>query len=197
MSFHLGAVGLSIPAAVAPCVRSHTGAGICQSLADHESVNVRGIQVRRRGSAPSEFSEVTGDETWEVKPVLSGQSDHASTMAKLKSQQIVVDKTTQEPIPNFGVVLKPEFERIEALMRRRFATTYFGVDPIESPDAYLQLETQILSEWRGRAEDGDMVVKDELLERQIFYEKTDPSDHIPLLDYESRRMLPGYGRVDQ
>ena len=125
-----------------------------------------------------------------------------ANQTEIKQQRIVImkgDKDRKALAPSsFVGLFADNMIELQREMRRQYAIVYFDVDPVDGPAEYVALEREILADWRRRIKEaaaGYTELRDALTERMKYYDKTD-DDHVPLLDYEGLRMLPGYGLLN-
>ena len=147
-----------------------------------------------------------GDDPLVEGPELQTAAERAAAeltakQTEIKQQPIVImkgDPTRKGIEPKkFHELFASKMKELQQEMRRQYAIVYFGVDPGSDPSnvnpEYLEVEELILADWRRRIDEGDVELQEALLERKTYYNRFRPDDHVPLLDYEGARMLPGYG----
>jgi len=87
--------------------------------------------------------------------------------------------------------LKEAMAAVEAKMREQFLQLYFGKDP-SNPGEFEARDRAVYEDWVAKA-GTDASMEKELQLRYKFYKQSKPQ-YVPMMimDYEARRMLPGY-----
>ena len=87
--------------------------------------------------------------------------------------------------------LESFMKEVEEKLRREFYTMYFGIN---TPEELQEREAALFNEWDQKARHGKKEYEDAIIDRRKHYNIFRGNLPVPILEYEARRMLPGYVR---